>query len=159
MITGFCDSLYGNARLHLSNFPITFKLIYLCVCVRVLTRVTQIINAARRTLYFCTMILTQILNICPGHFLREFTPPLLRICSPKINPQTIFPGCQLSVIGEGLLADCLCRFSSLVHNYDKQLAATRESCDEILRRLKFTRYALGHSKARLSVVRKHIDNE
>jgi len=42
-------------------------------------------------------------------------------------------------------------FSRLVHNYSTQLAPTRENCREILQRLQFTRYALGHSKASVLV--------
>jgi len=38
------------------------------------------------------------------------------------------------------------RFSSLVFNYGTTLEPTRENCDAILRRLNFTRYALGNSK-------------
>jgi len=43
------------------------------------------------------------------------------------------------------------RFSPLVYNYSAKLAPTRENCDDVLRRLKFTCYALGRSKASVVV--------
>jgi len=57
------------------------------------------------------------------------------------------PNTPAGVGGSKSISILICRrFSSLVYNYGTKLPATRDVCDDILRRLKLTRYALGHSK-------------
>jgi len=116
----------------------------------------------------CERILTKFLGgVGHGRGTNEFNfvddsdhRPNPGVRSPKsgftgLSIMLAFGGGLRSLSTSSLISD---RFSSLVHNYGTKLAATREICDEILQRLKFTGYALGHSKARTSVTFKSFSS-